>query len=262
SRTYPIFLLLGSMGVYCSPAKQYLFIERLIACMDDNMPPHLRHAALRAAHSAREEIASIDAMDDRLRDIVLTKLSPTISVRTTPANDGPEPLFRLSPRFMLSELVFALARNSNCTAFPNHPHHHAFYIAGIFLRITPEQKSDTSLDSVTGQQCAWNSVLYDIDNPRGFELLPVLVDWHEEVYGDASKSDLEGLIGKVDRFLERLEEELQWKRRWQEMRLRLEMGPEMGLEMQGLEQGEGIIIAVKELRTAASNMLESFGHNY
>jgi hypothetical protein len=30
-------------------------------------------------------------------------------------------------------------------------------------------------------------------------------------------------------------------------------------EMEGLEQEEGDIIAVKELRTAASNMLESFG---
>ncbi|KAG1859568.1 hypothetical protein DFJ58DRAFT_780199 [Suillus subalutaceus] len=287
---YDIFLLLGSMGVYCSPAKQYLFIERLIACMDDNMPPHLRHAALRAAHSAREEIASIDAMDDRLRDIVLIKLSPTIlSVvcphpGTTPANDGPDHFFDYHRDLCYLELVFALARNSNwyphlsgdrhidrcISMIPEYcvsesPTHHAFYIAGIFLRITPEQKSDTSLDSVTGQQwwdvmtSAWNSVPYDIDNPRGFELLPVLVDGTKKYMEIASKSDLEGLIGKVDRFLERLEEELQWKRRWQEMRLRLEMGPEMGLEMQGLEQGEGIIIAVKELRTAASNMLESFG---
>jgi hypothetical protein len=36
------------------------------------------------------------------------------------------------------------------------------------------------------------------------------------------------------------------------------MGLETQLEMQGLEQ-ERITVSVKELRTAASNMLESFG---
>lgn len=74
---YGILLLLGIMGVCCSPTKRHLFIERLISCMGSNMPTYLRHAALRAAHGAREEIASIYVIDDaRLRDMVLTKLSP------------------------------------------------------------------------------------------------------------------------------------------------------------------------------------------
>ncbi|KAG1858550.1 hypothetical protein F4604DRAFT_1794678 [Suillus subluteus] len=64
-----IVFLLGSMRVGCSSAKQHLFIESLIACMDSSMPPRLRHAA----HSSRETLATIDAVSDV--DIVLTKFS-------------------------------------------------------------------------------------------------------------------------------------------------------------------------------------------
>jgi hypothetical protein len=115
---YDVLLLLGGMGVHCSPAKQHLFIERLVACMDSIMPPHLRDAALRAAHSAREEIASIDAMDDRLRDMVLTKLSPAIlSVVCPPPGATPEEypdrLFNYDRDSYYLQLVFALAKNSD-----------------------------------------------------------------------------------------------------------------------------------------------------
>jgi hypothetical protein len=281
---YDILLLLGSMGVYCSPAKQHLFIERLVTCMDSTMPPHLRDAALRAAHSAREEITSIDAMDDRLRDMVLTKLSPAIlSVvcphpSTIPANDDPVSFFDNHRNSCYLKLVFALAKNSNwhphlsedrhidrcISMIPDYCHsesytEHAFYIAGIFLRITPEHQSVTLLDSVTEQQwwdmmrSAWIRLPYDILGKRDLELLPVLVDSTKKYMQIASKSDLEELIERVDRFLERLEGDMQRNRRWQEM------GLEMDPEMQSLEQMEGVAIAVKELRTAASNMLESFG---
>jgi hypothetical protein len=297
---YDILLLLSSMRVLCSPAKLHLFIERLVACMGSTMPPHLRDAALRTAHSAREEMASIEAMDDRLRDMVLTKLSPVIlSVvcpppGATPANDGPVSLFDNYRNLCYLELVFALAKNSDwhphlsedrhidwcISMIPDYCHsesytEHAFYIASIFLRITPEQKSITSLDSVRKEQwwdvtrSAWNNVPYDIHNTRDFELLPVLVDGTKKYMQIASKSDLEKLIGSVDEFLESLEREMQWKRQLQEMCLRTgpemrsemrsEMGLEMQPEMQSVEQIEEIAIAVKELRTAASNMLESFG---
>jgi len=292
---YDVLLLLGSMGVHCSPAKQHLFIERLVACMDSTMPPHLRDAALRAAHSAREEMASIDAMDDRLRDMVLTKLSPAIlSVVCPPPGATPEEypdrLFNYDRDLCYLQLVFALARNSDW-----HPHlsedrhidrcismipdycssesstQHTFYMAGIFLRITPEHQSVTLLDLVTEQQwwdmmrSAWIRLPYDILGKRDFELLPVLVDSTKKYMQIASKSDLEELIERVDWLLERLEGEMQLKRQLQEMRLRAgpemrsEMGLEMQPEMQSVEQIEEIAIAVKELRTAASNMLESFG---
>ncbi|KAG1860020.1 hypothetical protein C8R48DRAFT_255480 [Suillus tomentosus] len=117
---YDILLLLGSMEVRCSSSKQHLFFESLIACMDNNMPQHLRHAALRAAHNVRKEIVSIDAIDDAmLRDAVLTKLSPAIlSVLcphpdTTTTNDGPDHLFYEMRDFHYLELVFALAGNSD-----------------------------------------------------------------------------------------------------------------------------------------------------
>ncbi|KAG1902293.1 uncharacterized protein F5891DRAFT_1023297, partial [Suillus fuscotomentosus] len=221
---YDILLLLGSVGVCCRPAKQHLFIERLIACMDSNMPLHLRHAALRAAHNAREQIASMDAIDDStLRDMILTKLSPAIlSVLcphpgTTPANDDPNLFFDHYRDLCYLELVYALARNSDW-----HPHlfgdrhidrcigmipqycnasyyGHPFFVAGILLQITPEQTSVTSLDSVTEQQwwdvtrSAWGYSVHT-DDTRYLKLLLVLVDGTKKYMQIASKSDLEQLI--------------------------------------------------------------------
>ncbi|KAG2137416.1 uncharacterized protein EDB93DRAFT_1167427 [Suillus bovinus] len=256
---YDILLLLGGMRVRWSPAKQHMFIERLIAYMDNNMPRHLRHAALRAARSAREEIVSIDAVDDaRLQDMVLTQLSPAIlSVvcphpDTTPVDENSDRFFDYNRDSCYLELVCALAKNSKwhphlsgdhhidrCISMipeycqSEYPNQHAFYIAGILLQITPEQASDTSLDSVTEQQWwdvmryAWKNSPYDFGNTRYFEIL-VLVDGTKKYMQNASKSDLEQLVGRLDFVLEYVE------------------------EMQRSEQ-------VKELRTVASNMLESFG---
>ncbi|KAG1818368.1 hypothetical protein EV424DRAFT_968036 [Suillus variegatus] len=282
---YDILLLLGSMGVCCSPSKQHLFIERLIAYMDSNMPLHLRHVALRAAHSAREQIASIDITDDTtIRDIVLTKLSPAILSAvcphpgTTPASDDPDRLVDYHRDLCYVELVCALARNFNwhphlfsdrhvdrcISIIPKYcnsesPTQHAFYIAGILLQITPKQTSLTSLDSVTEQQwwdvmrSAWNKPPYNIDDARYFDPLLVLVDGTKKYMQIASKSDLKLLIRSVDEFLESLEPKMQLQKMGLALRL------EVGSEMRGLEQGEGIIVAVKELRAVASNMLESFG---
>ncbi|KAG1895493.1 uncharacterized protein F5891DRAFT_669315 [Suillus fuscotomentosus] len=273
---YDVLLLLGSMGVCCSPAKQHLFIERLIACMDSNMPLHLRHAALRAAHSAQEQIASIDAIDDaRLRDTVLTKLSPAIlSVLcphpvTTPTNDDLNLFSNYDRDLCYLELVCALARNpdwhphlsGDChidrciSMIPRYcnsesPTQHAFYIACILLQIIPEQTSITTLDSVAKQQwrdvmrSAWDDPPYTINNACCFKPLLVLVDGTKKYMQIASKSDLDQLIRNVDEFVETLERNMQ---------------EEMGLEIQDSEQVEGIIIAAKELRTAASKMLERFG---
>ncbi|KAG1815871.1 hypothetical protein EV424DRAFT_1540898 [Suillus variegatus] len=245
------------------------------------MPLHLCHAALCTAHSAREHIALINAIDDaRLWDIVLTKLSPAIlSVvcphpGTTPANDDPDLVFNDDHDLCYLELVCALARNSDwhphffwdhhidqcismilwhCSSEP--PKQHVFYIAGILLQITSQQTSITSLDSVMEQQwwdvmrSAWKYPLYNGFDMRSFKPLLVLVDGTKQYRQIASKSDLEQLITNVDYMVEELEGHMQEKRRLQEM----------GQEMQDLEQGDGIIITVKELRTAASNMLESFG---
>ncbi|KAG1893208.1 uncharacterized protein F5891DRAFT_1067642 [Suillus fuscotomentosus] len=247
--------------------------------MDSNMPLHLRHAALRAAHNAREQIASIDAIDDStLWDMILTKLSPAIlSVLcphpgTTPANDDPNLFFNYGRDLCYLRLVFTLARNSDW-----HPHlfwyphidrcismipqycksryyGHAFFVAGILLQITPEQTSDTSLDSVTEQQwwdvmrSAWGYSVHT-DDTRYLKLLLVLVDGTKKYMQIASKSDLEQLIENVDQFIEELEGDIRQKRQLHEI----------GQEIQDSEQGEGVIAAAKELRTAASNMVESFG---
>ncbi|KAG1893217.1 uncharacterized protein F5891DRAFT_51410 [Suillus fuscotomentosus] len=265
------------MKACCSSAKQHLFIERLIACMDSNMPLHIRHAALRAAHIAREEIASIDAIDDA---DMMTKLSPAIlSVLCphpgrTPANDDLNLFFDYSRDLCYLGLVYPLARNSGWHPYLSGDRHvdrcigmipqycnsesptqHAFYIAGILLQITSEQTSVTTLDPITEQQwwdvmkSAWSNPPYGINNACYFKILLVLVDATKKYMQIASKSDLGQLIPNLDETVERLEWDMQEERRLQEM----------GQEMQDSEQREGIITAAKELRTAASNMLESFG---
>ncbi|KAG2068846.1 hypothetical protein BDR04DRAFT_1102593 [Suillus decipiens] len=123
---------------------------------------------------------------------------------------------------------------------------HAFYLTGILLRIAPEQLSATSLDSITEQQWwdlisrAWLSpsdIL--IDDVHCLEFLPVLVEGTKRHMQIAPEYGLEGLIRNVDDILKALE------RRDSE---------------QGV--GEGVVIALKELRTIASDtMLEKLVDN-
>ncbi|KAG2139285.1 hypothetical protein DEU56DRAFT_800536 [Suillus clintonianus] len=262
---YDILLLLSGLGARCSPAKQHMFIKSLIACMDSDMPYNLRHAALRAVHIVRQEITSIDGIDDvSLRDMVLTELSPAILTvvcprpGTTPADDGPDRFLDSSRGSCYLELVFSLASNSDWYSHLSGDHHidwcismvakyhqilpHAFYLAGILLRIAPEQLSATSLDSITEQQwwdmmkSAWAGVPYEIDL-HCFEFLPVLVEATKKYMQIASKFDLELLIRHVGSVLERLERQYS------------EQG-EHG------EHGEGAAVAMKELKTVASDMLE------
>jgi len=230
---FDILALLGGIGVRCSPAKQHQFIRSLVACMGTNMPLHMRYAALRAAHIVQEEIASIDAMDEELRDMVLTKLSPAILTTvcprpgTTLAND-PHHFFHDDRDMCYLTLIFALARNSSWQARLIGDHHidrcismiakycepymlHLFYLSGIFLRISPKQLSVASLDVVTEQQWlymirwAWYYAKFGTDDIHCFEFLPVLVEGTKRHMQNASKDDLEDLDGRVDRVLEVLE---------------------------------------------------------
>ncbi|KAG0695700.1 hypothetical protein DFH29DRAFT_256904 [Suillus ampliporus] len=229
--------------------------------MGSSMPHRLRHAALRAAHSAREVLASIDAIDDaKLREMVLTKFSPAVLTAVcprpdaTPADDGSDcffddPRLALSPTGLCPGEEFQLALHlvggghidrcisiiANCCE----PYtSHAFYLAGIFLRIAPEQSSVTLLESITEQQwCdvmlnAWScaSDIIEGGDIHGVEFLPVLVEGTKKYMRIALQSDLAQLIWGVDRVLEELE--------------------------RGSEQREGAAIAVKELRIVASDKLE------
>ncbi|KAG2135337.1 hypothetical protein DEU56DRAFT_901848 [Suillus clintonianus] len=216
------------MGARCGPAKQHMFIESLIACMDGNMPNNLRHAALRAVHSVRQEMVSIDGIDDAsLRDMVLKKLSPAILTAicprrgATPADAGPA-------------LIFDDRRDACYVEL------HGFHLAGILLRIAPEQWSPTSLESITEKQwwymmsSAWRYACPVIDDIHCFELLPVLVEGTKKYMRVALTFELQQLIRDVDYTLETLESR----------------DTEQG------ERGEGVAVAVKELRTVASDMLE------
>ncbi|KIK41775.1 hypothetical protein CY34DRAFT_184672 [Suillus luteus UH-Slu-Lm8-n1] len=208
-----ILVLLSSMSVSCSPAKQRPYIEKLIACMGSSMPPRLRHAALRAAHSFQEALASIDIVDDG--DMVLTNFSPAILTAVcpqpcaTPTDTGPDCFFDDDRDLCYLELIFALTRYSQwrphlygdghidrCSSIVAKscdfdvylylrsvvPQPHPFYLAGIFLRTTSEEVSVTSLSSITEQQWwdtmrqAWHSAYRTIDNTHCVEFLPVLVE--------------------------------------------------------------------------------------
>jgi hypothetical protein len=259
---FDILLLLGVMKVRCSPAKQYQFFKSLIACMDSHMPHDLRHAALRAAHSAREEIASIDAIDDaELRDMLLTEFSPAILTAICPqpgatlSDDNPDCFFHSDRDLCYLELIFALARNSNWHLQLFRDHHidrcisiiaqcylsrHAFCLVGILLRIAPERLSVSPLDSITEQQWwdmirrAWSHAFQINDDIHCFEFLPVLVEGTKRYMQIAPEYDLKELVTDVDYVLRALE------------------------ERRDSEQGEGecVTVAVKELRTVASDMLE------
>ncbi|KAG2135666.1 hypothetical protein BD769DRAFT_1441448 [Suillus cothurnatus] len=241
-----ILVLLSSMWASCSPTKQHLYVKKLIACMGSSMPPRLRHAALLAAHSSREVLASINVVDDALSLAILTAVCPQPGVTST---DGPDRFFHYNRDLCYLELIFALARNSYwrphlccqidrairmitvcCESYAMH----TFYLAGIFLRMTSEQVS--SFSSITEQQWwdmmrkAWPAFLI-IDSTRCVKLLPVLVEGTKKYMYIASKSDLEVLIEQVDNLIGEVE-----------MR-------------DLLEQIEGVEVAVQELRGMANDML-------
>ncbi|KAG1790612.1 uncharacterized protein HD556DRAFT_682288 [Suillus plorans] len=257
---FDILLLLFSRKVRCSPAKRHQFLNSLIACMHSNTV-HLRHAALRLAHSAREDIVLIDAIDNaELRDMILTEFSPAILTAVCPqpgvtlSHDSPDRFVRDQSDLCYLELLFSLARNSNWHLHLFADQHidrcismvaehrvgkHAFYLTGILLRIAPEQSSVTSLNSITEWQwwnmvqSAWGCAHYVIDDIHCFEFLPVLAEGTKRYMHIARELDLKLLIGNVDSVLNALE----------------------GRDSQQGE-GESVAVAVKELRTAASDMLE------
>jgi hypothetical protein len=251
-----ILVLLSSVRVSCNPAKQRLYIEKLIACMDSTMPPRLRHAALRAAHRFREVLASIDVVDDA--DMVLTKFSPAILTAVcpqpgaTPTEDGPDRLFHGDRDLCYLELVFSLARNSVW-----HPHLYCqidraigmigaccnqyimlvFYLVGIFVSMTSDETSATLLSSITEQQwwdmmrIAWYHAFLTLDNTHCVDFLPVLVEGTKKYMCIAPKFELKQLISNVDELIKMLEGR--------------------GL----LEQRDGAAVALKELRGIANDML-------
>ncbi|KAG1840810.1 hypothetical protein DFJ58DRAFT_809659 [Suillus subalutaceus] len=220
---FDILYLLGVMKVRCSPAKQHQYIKSLIACMGSNMPVHLRYAALHATHFVREEIVSIDDIDAKLRDTVLTKLSPAILTTWHPH------LFRDHHIDRYISMVGKYCESSSL---------HPFYLSGVLLRIAPEQLSITPFDAITEQQ--WRDMMIMawyradsgivIDDKHCFEFLPVLVEGTKRHMQIASEDDLRRVVNYVGDVL----------------------------DARGSEQGEGesVVVAMKELRTVASDMRE------
>ncbi|KAG2092501.1 uncharacterized protein F5147DRAFT_433605 [Suillus discolor] len=265
--SFDILLVLFVIKVRYSPAKQHQFFSSLVTCLHTD---ELRHAALRLAHSAREDIVLIDAIDDaELQNMILTEFSPAIlsAVRpqpgVTPSYDSPEGFARDQSDLCYLELLFALARNSNwhlylfvdqhidrCISMvaKYHVGKHAFYLAGILLRIASEHPLVTSLNSITEwrwwnlMRSAWSHASSTTNDIHCFEFLPVLVEGTKRYMRIAAQEsysyvggqfDLENLIRHADSVLN---------------------APEVRDSQQG--EGESVAVAVKELRTAASDMLE------
>ncbi|KAG1859533.1 hypothetical protein DFJ58DRAFT_780110 [Suillus subalutaceus] len=227
---FDILFILGIIKVHCSPAKQHRFIESLIACMGSNMPVHLRYAALRATHIVREEIVSIDTIDAKLREMVLTKLSPAILTTVSRDSNWHPHLFGDHHIDRCISMV-----GEYCKSYSLRP----FYLSGILLRIPSEQLSVTSLDAITAQQWwdmmrhAWYYADSEIDDIHCFEFLPVLVEGTKRYMQIASEGHFKYLVSYVDDVLRAL------RRRDSE---------------QG--EGEGVVVAVEELRAVASDMRE------
>ncbi|KAG2057901.1 hypothetical protein BDR06DRAFT_128620 [Suillus hirtellus] len=198
---FDVLVLLGVMKVRCRPDKQHQFFESLIGYMGSDIPVHLRHAALRLAYSAQEEmVVLID--DARLWHMISTEFFPAILTAVCPqpcgtlSDDGPDCFFHYDRDLCYLKLIFTLASNRYLhLCWDSHTDRciqiiaecceshmpHAFYLAGIFLLIAPEQLSDTPLDSITEQQwwdmisVAWLHADDIVDEKHCFEFLPVLV---------------------------------------------------------------------------------------
>ncbi|KAG2157156.1 hypothetical protein DEU56DRAFT_763289 [Suillus clintonianus] len=220
--------------------------------MGSDMPPRLRNTALRAAHSAREFLASIDVIDDaKLRDMVFTKFFPAVVSTVCPrpgvssANDdyyyNPDLFFDNRPETYYLELIFALAINSNwrphvfgdrhierCISMIDYISNSYLspWLVGI-LRIAPEQLSDPLLKSITEQQWydltikAWPFVTGALGDLYYLEVLLILVEETKKYVHISSKKH------------------------------------ELELVIKDSEQGERVTVAVKELMAVVRDVLDS-----
>lgn len=87
---------------------------------------------------------------------------------------------------------------------------HAFYLAGIFLRMTSEEVSVTSLNITEREwwdlmRKAWYFAFLTIDNTNCVEFLPILAEETKKSMYIAPQSELQLLIKNVDEFIGILE---------------------------------------------------------
>jgi hypothetical protein len=152
-------LVLSAMKSLGSRAKEAAYLDILVSSMGSEQPARLRYAALRATYEARKTLlAAIENTDDyaSLQEKLLA-LSPAILTAISPSKDA---RVEGSCEVALDEgrdecylkLLFALIKNPAWCSHLSQDDHankcinlmaeaadsnaHAFYIPGIFLRIT------------------------------------------------------------------------------------------------------------------------------
>jgi hypothetical protein len=152
-------LALSAMCGLGSSTKRWSYISSLIRCMGSTRPPRVRHAALRAAFEAREELASIidasipQGVDEQLLD----KFPRALSSAVCPNDDqtihdtGLDATFYQKRDYCYLRLIYALTKNDKwcqrlthdglreqCISLVRRSRHHGedgFYLLVIFGRI-------------------------------------------------------------------------------------------------------------------------------
>jgi hypothetical protein len=175
-----------------------MYLEALISAMTSDKPRRLRYAALRAVFDSRMTLADLHSTEDeKIRNLLLTKLSPTLLTATRPDSCAPGRRVESEPDSKSNHwrddiylwVIMALASDSqSCTQLftDGHIEHciftlhdldkgspDPFHLAAIFGHVLAACPDAPVFDAVTDVQSsslatlAWQSVLdfelYDED---------------------------------------------------------------------------------------------------
>lgn len=225
-------LALSAMKSLGSRAKEAAYLEILLWSMGPEQPARLRYAALRATYETRRTLlAAIEDTDGyaNLREKLLA-LSPAILTAISPSVESSHGvLFDEGRDGCYLKLLFTLVKNPTwCSRLSLDDHinrcislmaeaadsnPHAFYLAGIFLRITAVSKVlDLPLDDMFSRAKlsplvpgAWDAFpsVYLSGNDDCVEILPDLTEWTLE-YIPLDRFALETLHERIDWVLDEL----------------------------------------------------------
>jgi hypothetical protein len=201
-------LALSATNVLGSSDRTPAYLEALISAMKSSNPRRLRYAALRAVLDSRMALANLNAIEDeKIRDLLLTKLSPALLMATRPNPgvcrvEGDLDYWRDDAYL---RVIMALASNSqwrtqivtdghieHCIFTLQNPGKDSaapFHLAAIFGHVLATCPDAPAFDAVTDTQSsslaklAWQSVLdfklYDED--ECIRALPAVVKFTRQL---------------------------------------------------------------------------------
>ena len=181
-------LTLSAMDALGSPDRAFTYIEALIFALTSDRPRRVRYAILRAVSDSRMALADVDTIgDEKLRNLLLTKLSPAL-LTIIPMENEPQVTNYFRDDAYLG-LIVTLAANEQwcrrlvedqhierCIFLLNHLDEGSrapFHLAAIFGRVYARCLDAAAFGAVADTQfsslakLAWKSVLelklYDED---------------------------------------------------------------------------------------------------